>query len=616
MCGIIGSVSKTHIDFTSILDQLQHRGPDGSGYFCDENDLNGYVIQLGHRRLSIIDLSDNAKQPFCTTNDEYVITFNGEIYNYEELSRIYLSKNTFVSNSDTEIIIELYKQYGTKSFAWLQGMFAFAIYDKIHQKVILARDGLGIKPLYYYRNKQFAFFSSEIKALKKFPEIDISLCSDSFVEFFLNGFIYEPNTGYKNIFKVFPGSFVEIFLTETLDYCTTVYWKPSCLAPYKKSERNLLNLIKYEFKRHLVADVKIGLFYSGGIDSSVLLNLGENIISAFFLNSKKHQTKKGDLYYADLIANKLKRKYEIIDFSVIDEKPDDILLSIDHVARYSEELIADYTFIVSELLAKKTREKGFKVMLSGMGGDEIFLGYPRYKLVYYSRFFKIFNQIFDKWLLKKNKSFSKKRDRFNGFFENKEFVLQYSNLVGYFNEKELGEILINYQTVQLSNYIAKLRKFIAPYQKLTKVRIAQILDLYGFLSHNFMVADKSSMLAGVEIRIPLVTPTIFDYVFSMKLNVFLSLFVQKRPLLKMLKKQLSLKYFKRPKEGFNPDLENIVNKIGIDKLRNTLNDHKFCEIVSRTYVNKILIEHFNGEKNNSYKIYQLVYFRYWINCNS
>jgi asparagine synthase (glutamine-hydrolysing) len=131
-----------------------------------------------------------------------------------------------------------------------------------------------------------------------------------------------------------------------------------------------------------------------------------------------------------------------------------------------------------------------------------------------------------------------------------------------------------------------------------------------------MVADKSSMLAGVEIRIPLVTPTIFDYVFSMKLNVFLSLFVQKRPLLKMLKKQLSLKYFKRPKEGFNPDLENIVNKIGIDKLRNTLNDYKFSEIVSKTYVNKILIEHFNGKKNNSYKIYQLVYFRYWINCNS
>lgn len=614
MCGIVGTISKEKNNIHSMLECMHHRGPDGYGTYHDFNSQDKLHIQLGHKRLEIIDLTENASQPFLTLNESYVITFNGEIYNYKHLKKKYLNELTFKSESDTEVIIELYKKFGTKSFAWLKGMFAFAIYDKTINSVFLVRDSLGIKPLYYYSNNKELYFSSEIKSLKSLEKIDFSICDDSICEFLLNGFVYEPNTGFKNINKVFPGSFIEFSLSSMITSKKEKYWTPRKKnnISSENSRKELRNLINKEYENHLISDVPIGLFYSGGIDSSVLLAMGNKTTSPYFIDSPTKKNK--DLIYAKRIANKLKKKFKILHFNKSSKNGEDILKSIKYVAKHSEELIADFTFTVSEEISKKAKKNGHKVMLSGMGGDEMFLGYPRYKLIYFERFYRVFN-VFLRPILYKFNFFSKKIDRFNSFFEKKTFVLRYSNLIGYFNEKDLKNIINGFESKQIEKYISKLDNFISPYRDYSKTKQAQILDLYGFLSHNFMVADKSSMLAGVEIRVPLATPEIFNFNLSLKTKYFINLFKQKLPLLKILETVLPLRYFNRPKQGFNPDLDFFIDKIGKERLLNAFNSIKFSKVVSIDFVKELIDQHFNDEKNNSYKIYQLLYFKYWIDYN-
>jgi len=617
MCGIVGIVSKTEKDLKPMLDCISHRGPDGNGSYHDYSELNNFHIQFGHKRLEIIDLTENAKQPFVIENKFCVITYNGEIYNYKDLKNKYLKDIDFYSNSDTEVIIQLYIKYGQKSFSWLKGMFAFAIYDKQKQVVFLVRDSLGIKPLYYYFDENNLYFSSEIKSLKKQNDIDLAICNDSIFEFFMNGFVYEPNTGYKNIHKIFPGSFIEFSLKEKINKKKFTYWSPSNKKDISKKNNSingLIDLVKKEFNEHLISDVPVGLFFSGGIDSSVLLSMSDKKISSYFINSPTNEQTNKDFYYAKIIANKLKRELKLLHFNKSNASAEDLLKTIKHVASSSEELIADYTFSVSQEISIKAKSSGFKVMLSGMGGDEMFLGYPRYKLLYYENYISFLKNFINPFLIK-FKFFQKKIDRFNSFFEKKNFVLRYSNLIGYFHENELKLMLKKFESLQLKKYTSKLNNLIDGYSNYSKIKQAQILDLYGFLSHNFMVADKSSMLAGVEIRVPLATPEIFDYNMNLKEKNFINFFKQKLPLLQILKKKLPLKYFNRPKQGFNPNLDIIISQIGSKKILDILNDNSVSNFISFDYVKKTVLEHFQGKKNNSYKLYQLLFFKYWIDHN-
>lgn len=613
MCGIVGAITKVKIDLEPMLDAIKHRGPDGFGQFSHE-EISGYNVYLGHRRLSIIDVSDNSSQPFTSGDSHCTIVFNGEIYNYNELKTEYLKDFCFKSSGDTEVILELFRKYGTESFQWLKGMFAFALYDEINSKVYLCRDGLGIKPLYYICTDNDLFFGSEIAALKTQKKLDLSLCSDSMTEFFLNGFIYEPNTGFKNIKKVFPGSFLEISILENLIIKENVYWKPTINSELNKTETDLVALIKKEYHNHLVADVPIGLFYSGGIDSSVLMTLGNNEVVPYFINSKFDLKESTELQYAKEIAESLDREFVMIDLTMDIKEAEKLLLSIEHVARKSEELIGDYTFFVSELISRKARENGNKVMLSGMGGDEIFLGYPRYRLIKFKKAYKVIF-LFANKLLAFSKKFSKKVDRFRAFFENKNFIFQYTNLIGYFQENELQDMLVNYNPSSLKKYEHKLTRILKDYSLLSQVKKAQILDLYGFLSHNFMVADKSSMQASIEMRVPLATPDLFQQSINANADILMDFLKAKKPLLSILKEKLNLKLFSRPKEGFNPDLENLVSTIGNERISLLLNSDKILTYIKKEFIDNLINEHVKGVKNHSYRIYQLLYFKYWLDSN-
>jgi asparagine synthase (glutamine-hydrolysing) len=612
MCGIVGVISRKTIDLNLMLDSITHRGPDGFGtrHFATDSNFN---IYLGHRRLSIIDITDNSSQPFTSINANYTIVFNGEIYNYKQLKSTYLPDFNFKSSGDTEVILELFNKYGAESFKWLKGMFALCIYDHINCKMCLCRDGLGIKPLYYYADKNEFYFASEISALKT-QQLNFTICKDSVTEFILNGFVYEPNTGYESIKKVFPGSYLEITFDNELCYVETQFWKPIVNSALNIYDLDLNSLVRKEYADHLVSDVPIGLFYSGGIDSSVLMTLGNNEVIPYFINNKADVKESTELHYAKKVAVNLDREFVMIDLTMDNKEPDKLLSSIEHVAKKSEELIADYTFFVSELISVKARENGNKVMFSGMGGDEIFLGYPRYRLVKYKYLYKaIF--LFASKLLSFSKKFSKKLDRFRAFFENKDFIFQYTNLIGYFQEKELQYMLVNYDPSSLKKYQHKLACILKDYNSLSQVKKAQILDLYGFLSHNFMVADKSSMQASIEMRVPLATPDLFQQSINSDSHVLMDFKNAKIPLLSILKDKLNLKLFKRPKEGFNPDLENLVSTIGIEKITELLNSDKFLLYIKKEFINNLLKEHSLGKKNHSYRIYQMLYFKFWLDNN-
>jgi len=612
MCGIVGAISREVIDLDLMLFAIKHRGPDGLGkkHYVTKSNFN---IYLGHRRLSIIDISENSSQPFSSINSDYTIVFNGEIYNFEELKTLYLPNFNFKSSGDTEVILELFSKYGTESFKWLKGMFAFSIYDHINFKMYLCRDGIGIKPLYYYANETEFYFASEISALKT-QQLNFEICKDSVFEFMLNGFVYEPNTGFKSIKKVFPGSYLEITFDNELCYIETQFWKPKVNSALNFKDSDFNDLIRKEFADHLISDVPIGLFYSGGIDSSVLMTLGNKEVIPYFINSKADVKESTELHYAKKVAEILDREFVMIDLTMDNNEADKLLSSIEHVAKKSEELIADYTFYVSELISVKARENGKKVMLSGMGGDEIFLGYPRYRLVKYKYLYKsIF--LFANKLLSFNKKFSKKLDRFRAFFEKKDFIFQYTNLIGYFQEKELQDMLVNYDPSSLKKYQHKLTSILKDYNSLSQVKKAQILDLYGFLSHNFMVADKSSMQASVEVRVPLATPDLFQKSINTNADLLMDFKRSKKTLLSILKEKLDLTLFSRPKEGFNPDLENLVSTIGTEKIRLLLNSDKLLKYIKKEFVNNLIDEHIKGIKNHSYRIYQLLYFKYWLDIN-
>ncbi len=612
MCGIVGGISRKNIDLDLMLNSIKHRGPDGFGKIHFTTDSN-FNIYLGHRRLSIIDISDNSSQPFTSTNANYTIVFNGEIYNYKELKSSYLLDFNFKSSGDTEVILELFSKYGTESFKLLKGMFALCIYDHINCKIYLCRDGIGIKPLYYYADKNEFYFASEISALKT-QQLNFAICKDSVIEFILNGFVYEPNTGYESIKKVFPGSYLEISCDNELCYAEAHFWKPLVNSALNINDSDLNNLVRKEYADHLVSDVPIGLFYSGGIDSSVLMTLGNNEVIPYFINSKADVKESTELHYAKKVAETLDREFVMIDLTMDNKEADKLLSSIEHVAEKSEELIADYTFFVSELISIKARENGNKVMLSGMGGDEIFLGYPRYRLVKYKYLYKaIF--LFANKFLSFSKKFSKKLDRFRAFFENKDFIFQYTNLIGYFQEKELQDMLVNYDPSSLKKYQHKLTSILKDYNSLSQVKKAQILDLYGFLSHNFMVADKSSMQASIEMRVPLATPDLFQQSINANAGLLMDFKRAKKPLLSILKEKLELGLFSRPKEGFNPDLENLVSTIGTEKIRFLLNSDKLFKYIKKEFVNNLINEHIKGIKNHSYRIYQLLYFKYWLDIN-
>lgn len=606
MCGISFYITKNshfHNELKESLLITNHRGPDASGTYFDI--AGSFFIGLGHNRLSVVDLSELGIQPM--KRQDVIISFNGEIYNYKELKvELELKGYEFKSNTDTEVIICSYMEYGASCFSRFTGMFSFVLFDKNINQLYIVRDVVGIKPLYVYQSKNSVFVCSEIKGLKVFSEVDFEISKEDIFEFFNNGFLYEPSTGFKNIKKLKPGHYLNVDLN-------TGARQLVCFSTIKSyiDSRTLKEKITKSLVQQDVADVSLGIFFSGGADSTILASLS-NDSDLLFAKYDKDSSSDIDLKYSSIISEYLGKKLKTIDLQNAHSDKESILDSFDFVARHSEELISDYTFWSTYLLSCAAREKGYKVMLSGMGGDEAFAGYPRYLVLKNHRFIKIVSPLLSIMnnLQMFPHSLSKKFERLVSYSREKNWAIGYSRLLGYFTTSELVNLFLDFKSLNLS-YSTKLQNIQQSFSGNAndKIKLGQHYDLSGFLAHNLTVSDKASMLASIELRVPLLDEHVVAHGLSLsskKLIVGKSL---KHPLRLLLKSLIPQRFIDRPKTGFNPPLDGLIQILGEDTIISEL--ESLSDILSMPEIRKIVNLHFSGHVNNTYKIWQLLYFVRW-----
>ena len=610
MCGIVGYVSKTKYELSKQLTAIKHRGPDAIGTYYDEK------LGFGHTRLSIVDTKAEANQPFTLEDKNYVIVFNGEIYNFKDLrSDLTLKGYKFKTTSDTEVLLNTYIEYGSKMFEYLDGMFAFSIFDKKKNSIFCARDHLGIKPFYYHldeTNKEL-YFASELSAIFEFPiakEID----ADSITELLFNGWVYEPNSGFKNIYKLKPGEYLEIDLNK-FTVKKELYFDVSNEKTVKKQVEDIDDIIKKSVALQSYNEVQIGNFFSGGIDSTVVASLLDKDVKHLTVGYDKDDVKasgiEDDAYYADKIASKLDLDISYIQISE-DMSP---LEKIQYVAKNTEDLVSDFTFIATEEISRESKDRNYKIMLSGMGADELFCGYPRYKMVKYEKMYRTISKILKPFypILKSNKFISKKIDRFYAYLSAKSFGIAYSQLLGYFSYDEINTLVKDKKSI--SRFEDKVDKMLSHVKHFSNLKKAMYLDIYGYLSHNFMISDKASMLHSIELRVPLTTKDILQKNFYEDDSKLLNFKKTKIQLREFLYKFIPANYVDRKKAGFNPPLDQIIKDIGEEKILTILENSEVNSYLNISYINDIVKNHFAHKNNNTYKIWQFLYLHYWLEYN-
>ena len=380
MCGIIGVISKKevlnfHQDYFEplkhALNQMDYRGPDNQGIWVEDG------VCLGHRRLSIIDLSPEGNQPFKSTCERYVIVFNGEIYNYQEIkSDLKNLGHQFRSDSDTEVILAAFSQYGTNFCDVFKGMFAMVIYDRHDKLVVFARDRLGKKPLFIYENEELIIFSSEIKFFHVFKKIPLLINEESLLNFLSLQYIPAPQTIYKNVKQLGPAKIFCYNLSNRQNH-TSTYWSMFDYVGQSKGMPEIEEidaLLEKSIKYRLVANVDIGLLLSGGIDSSLLAcymqELAGKKVKAFNVSFTDKSIDEST--FAQKVANSL--DLDLITLTLEDITADNFSKSIFH----ADQPLGDSAIIPTYLIAKSIG-KHVKVVLSGEGADELFHGYDHYR---------------------------------------------------------------------------------------------------------------------------------------------------------------------------------------------------------------------------------------------
>ncbi len=373
MCGINGFNSNQPDLIEKMNQKIRHRGPDQKDSFCFDD------FSLGHTRLSIIDLSDNAKQPMFNEDKSLALVFNGEIYNFQELRKKLVKKgHQLISQSDSEVILHLYEDHGPDCLDFLDGIFAFAILDTRKKEFFLARDRIGVKPLYYYFDGSKFIFSSEIKAILEHNikrEIDL----DAFNHYFRLHYVPHPLTIYKNIAKLPPASYL-IFKNNQIS--VKQYWQVDDFKNIDSEEEiieQIQSLMKKSVKGQLISDRPVGIFLSGGIDSTSILGIvnqsGHKKIKTFSVGFDFKEEEKKFNFDLDM-ARRVSQDYQT-DHHELLITGKDMLNNAEKVIYHSDEPVSDTTQVATLLLSQFAKEK-VAVVLGGDGGDELFGGYPRY----------------------------------------------------------------------------------------------------------------------------------------------------------------------------------------------------------------------------------------------
>lgn len=578
MCGIIGSNFKSN-KFQIALEMLSHRGPDNSSILEYKN------IQLGHTRLSIIDLNDEANQPM--EFDNLIITFNGEIYNYREL--ILEEKLLCKTKSDTEVIIRLYQKYGKDFLNKLNGMFAFCIYDKIKDRYFCARDRFGKKPFFYYFKDGKFIFASEIKSILEILDKKPSLNIDALSEYLSFLTPIGSSTFYNDIQKLQASNYlilekrnIKIDKFFSLDNIKTKYFEED--TALKDIEQLLIKSVE----QRLVSDVEVGTLLSGGIDSSLIsaiyAKLSKNTINSFCVGYDEHK-QYNEFKYADKVA-----KYIDANHTNITITKKDFISTIDEMLLHTDEPFGDTASIPTFLLSKHIHKKGIKTVLSGEGSDEIFLGYNLYK-----KLLPLYNKNAS------NEEFNLTKDwEYNRRILDNEAI--YQSLGETFTESQKNLLFKNYT----KKY--RLKDYSNNYEA---IKWFSYIDLKIWISDVLMTkVDRMSMAHSLEVRTPFLDFELVEYLMAVEPQIKLG-DKSKYLLKKIAKNYLPVDIINRPKQGFGlPYLEWLYDEYGEEILHTILRVNKTLNIFEIEFVNFLYFE----AKENRFKqhLWNLFIFSRWF----
>lgn len=510
MCGILGG-NRKEWHYEDALDAIHHRGPD------DTRLVKGKAFHMGFVRLAIMDLSDNGMQPMFNKNKSIGITYNGEIYNFDNLKKSLLKKGyRFHSTSDTEIILYAYEEYGVRFVNYIDGIFAIAILDIRKRKLLLFRDRIGVKPLYYYYNGTDFAYCSELKGI-------LTLCHDknfevdytALYDYLTYTYIPDPKTMYQQIYKLPPACMLEFDIESSQIIKKVKYWRlePNALQGDHEStpeiRQHIKDLISQSVKEQLVADVPVGSFLSGGIDSSIVtyeVNCNDPNIEAFSIGFT--DKKFDELSYATLLADTfgITKEHQVVDkiqFKSLYQ----------NLKQWYDEPYADLsafpTYIVSKLARKKVT-----VVLTGDGGDEVFGGYSRYQEflkqgIGNSLSGRRFSRFFEKAFSAMNIEDMQNIERY--FFED---IARCCPLYGYLQHKNKIKYAKAWHIDSDYDDYWYFRKY---YRKdLPPVTRMQYLDFHTYLPSDILTkVDRASMQVSLEARVPLLSRRIVEYAFSL-----------------------------------------------------------------------------------------------------
>jgi len=618
MCGIIGLIGKNTENKETLIkkmaDVIAHRGPDDEGFFVDEK------VALGMRRLSIIDLS-GGKQPIENDDGSMLITFNGEIYNYKELRNELVQKGVnFKTHSDTEVILKLYEQEKEKMMTRLRGMFSFCVYDKKNGEIFIARDYFGIKPLYYLKlGGEIKAFGSEIKSLLLHPEYKKEINDEAVFNYLF--FQYNPlkETMFKNIFKLAPGHFMKINLN-TGHMEEARYWSFSFSQNGGMEEKSggeeLLRTLEDSVAHHMVSDVPVGSFLSGGIDSGIIATLMQKISQKETANKKISTFTVGFKNLSEGLAcrsfNESREAKDVsnslrTDHTEIAVSADEYFQVLPKIIWHFDEPVADPSAVALYFVAREAGKK-VKVVLSGEGADELFGGYNIY-LAPYARGLlnivpKFLRDIIFLPLLKSKIKFRGKNYLSRYYSKLEDWYIGNASI---FKKEEVKKIWKGGDFNRMD--ISDLYKKASGLSDSTKM---QFIDINTWLVGDILAkADKMTMANSLELRVPFLDIKVAE--FARKIPDFLKFRkgTTKFLLRQALKGILPEPTRKRKKLGFPTPIAGWLTKEKTELYKKITENEYIRSRMDIGYINELLNRHIEGRENNARKIYLLLSLAIW-----
>ncbi len=598
MCGINGFTFEDKDLIVKMNDANKHRGPDASNFWLSEG------VSLGQNRLSIIDISNASSQPMQSKDGRYEIVYNGELYNFQDIKKE-LSEVNFTSTGDTEVVIEAYAKWGKDCLQKFNGMFALAIWDKQEQSLFLARDHAGIKPLYYSVKDGDLIFSSEIKSILTWSKISRKLSVSSLNHYLRLLFVPEPFTMFQDVLKLPQGSYA-YFKNGKLDIQTYFVNNPNLTKAGTSEIIESINIkVSEAVERQLVSDRPVGVYLSGGIDSSVILDCmsrKHKNIKTFSVGFTLSDGEDAGKYNKDLdLARETAKRYNT-DHHEISISSKDVMESLEKVIYHMDEPISNATACALFALSKETK-KYVTVVLCGDGGDELFGGYDRYRLSYIASMYQILPSHVTKLLAKINSRFAKisKRewiDRYTQFLFQKTDMFEKVIKPQYFDNKVTGDCLGKYLVGR--NFEEAIME--------TDRRV-------WLVDFALMLSDTMSMAHGLEARVPFLDKEVVSYASSIPAHRKLSFFTNKKLLKSAFKNTLPEYLFKQPKRGFfTPAAKWLRHPEFLAMTRNILSA-EYAPGTSGVFdwveINKMLDDHVSKKKYNLNTIWALITFQIW-----